>query len=139
MARIVVVHGDPETRGTYAGGLREAGHEVETCGGPEPPDFFCPVLKYCGCAECEQSDAMVYDPSLVSQRQHPASERIIYRLREWYPEKPVVIVDCGEMPAGLTRLLGEDAGVTLLEDPTCDSLTAALRTALRDAKAAAAR
>ncbi len=83
MEAIVVVHGDPASRATYADWLRGAGYEVSTCGGPEPPDYFCPVLKFCGCAECEQSDAMVYDPSLTSQAQHPASERIIYRLRDW--------------------------------------------------------
>ncbi len=139
METVVVVQSDSETRQRYAGWLRQAGFEVATCGGPEALDFACPVLKHCGCIDCEQSDAMVYDPCLVSQRAHPASERIIYRLREWYPEKPVVIIGCGEIPAGLTRLLAEDAGVTLLLNPTSESLTTALRRALQDVKATAGR
>ena len=137
METVVVVQADSETRERYAGWLRQAGYEVATCGGPEALDFACPVLKYCGCIDCEQSDAMVYDPCLVSQRAHPASERIIYRLREWYPDKPIILVDRGEIPPGLTRMLGEDAGVTLLQDPEPESLASAVQVALRDVKATA--
>jgi hypothetical protein len=98
---IVVVQRDPSVRDRYAGWLRAAGYDVVTCAGPTAPDFFCPVLKHCGCMESENTDAMVYDPCLVSQENHPASERIIYRLREFYPEKPIVVIDCGSIAPSL--------------------------------------
>jgi len=130
MATVVVVHADPETRDLYAAWLREEGYDVVTCGGPEPPDYFCPVLKFCGCIECEQSDMMLYDPRLASQRDHPASERIIYRLREWYPDKPVLIVSRDSLSPGLVRLVAEDVGVTVIGEATPKALAGSVRAAL---------
>ena len=118
METIVVVQRDPSVRERYAVWLREAGYNVLTCAGPAAPDFFCPVLKHCGCMESENTDAMVYDPCLVSQEDHPASERIIYRLREFYPEKPIVVIDCGSVAPQLARLAAEDSGVVFLSDPS---------------------
>jgi len=135
MESVVVVHGDPETREEYASWLHEAGYRVQTCGGPEAPDFYCPVLKYCGCPSCEASDVMVYDPALTSQREHPASERIIYRLREWYPDKPIVVVNRGSFAPELHRLLDSDSGVTTLADPTPESVRQAVREAVDSMRA----
>ena len=137
METIVVVQRDPSVRDRYAGWLRAAGYEVMTCGGPTEPDFFCPVLKHCGCMESENTDAMVYDPCLVSQEDHPASERIIYRLREFYPEKPIVVIDCGGIAPQLSRLAEEDPGIVFLSDPSPVSLVEHLRTALRAVETAA--
>jgi len=137
MESVVVVHGDPETREEYASWLHEAGYRVQTCGGPEAPDFYCPVLKYCGCPSCEASDVMVYDPALTSQREHPASERIIYRLREWYPDKPIVIVGCGALSPSLARIAAEDSGVVLLRDPNPAGLIEHLQKALATVETAA--
>jgi hypothetical protein len=134
---IVVVQRDPNVRERYAGWLRAAGYEVTTCGGPVEPDFFCPVLKHCGCMESENTDAMVYDPCLVSQEGHPASERIIYRLREFYPGKPIVLIDCGEVGAKLAHLAEEDPGIVILGDPSPTSLVEHLRRALSTVEAAA--
>ena len=137
METIVVVQRDPSVRERYAGWLRAAGYDVVTCAGPTAPDYFCPVLKHCGCMESENTDAMVYDPCLVSEQDHPASERIIYRLREFYPEKPVVVIDCGSMTPQLSRLAEEDEGVVLLRDPSPSSLVEHLRKVLRAAEPAA--
>ncbi len=135
MATVVVVHGDTEARDLYTSWLRDEGYDVVTCGGPEPPEYFCPVLKYCGCIDCEQADAMLYDPRLVSQCDHPASERIIYRLREWYPSKPIVIVGNDDLPPNLIQLAAEDEGITVLNAPTARTLSEAVRAALAAAGA----
>lgn len=137
MQTIVVVQRDPSVRDRYAGWLRAAGYEVVTCAGPTAPDYFCPVLKHCGCMESENTDAMVYDPCLVSQEAHPASERIIYRLREWYPDKPIVIVDCGALSPSLARIAAEDPGVVLLRDPSQAGLVEHLQMVLATVAAAA--
>ncbi len=130
MGTVVIVHGDAETREQYAAWLQDAGYDVATCGGPEPPGYDCPVLKFCGCIDCEQGDVMVYDPCLVSQRDHPASERIIYRLREWYPDKPIVVVNRDNLPAALVRLVAEDSGLSVLAVATPETLVEAVRAAL---------
>ncbi len=137
METIVVVQRDPSVRERYAGWLRAAGYDVVTCAGPTAPDFFCPVLKHCGCMESENTDAMVYDPCLVSQENHPASERIIYRLREFYPEKPIVVIDCGSMSPQLSHLAEEDPGIVVLSGPSPASLVEHLRKALRTVEPAA--
>lgn len=137
MKTVVVVQRDVSIRERYAGWLRAAGYDVVTCAGPTAPDFFCPVLKHCGCMESENTDAMVYDPCLVSQEDHPASERIIYRLREFYPEKPIVVIDCGSLVPQLARLVEEDDGVVMLRDPSPASLVEHLRQALRAVEPAA--
>lgn len=130
MRTIVVVHADPPTRETYADWLRDAGYEVVSCGGPQGPDYFCPVLKHCGCLEAEQSDAMIYDPGMVTQGDHPASERILYRLREWYPDKPIIVLNRDDLPPPIVRLVGEDSGIVVLSDVSPESLATALRTVL---------
>lgn len=137
METIVVVQRDPSVRERYAGWLRAAGYDVRTCSGPMAPDYFCPVLKYCGCMESENTDAMVYDPCLVSQENHPASERIIYRLREFYPEKPIVVIDCGGLAPQLVQLAEEDNGIVILHNPSPSGLVEHLRKALRTVEPAA--
>ncbi len=137
METIVVVQRDPSVRERYAGWLRAAGYDVVTCAGPTAPDFFCPVLKHCGCMESENTDAMIYDPCLVSQENHPASERIIYRLREFYPDKPIVVIDCGGIEPQLSHLAEEDRGIVILRELSPGSLVEHLRKALRTVEPAA--
>jgi hypothetical protein len=134
---IVVVQRDPSVRDRYANWLRAAGYDVVTCAGPTAPDFFCPVLKHCGCMESENTDAMVYDTCLVSQEDHPASERIIYRLREFYPEKPIVVIDCGGLAPQLAHLAEEDKGIVILSEPSPASLVEHVRQVLTSVEAAA--
>jgi len=112
---IVVVQGDSTRRKAYSEALTAEGYNVLTCEGPQPPDYDCPVLKHCGCIDCELADAMVYDPCLTAQAQNLCSERIIYRLREYYPQKPVLVLNRCELPEKLARLIAQDPGVRVVE------------------------
>jgi lipopolysaccharide export LptBFGC system permease protein LptF len=60
MARVLVVHHDPDQADIEVDRLRRAGHEVQQCAGPIA-GTDCPVLRGESCWQVEWADLLVYD------------------------------------------------------------------------------
>lgn len=87
MVRAVVVHGDLQQAEQQAEGLREAGYEVELCGGPRQDP--CPVLAGLPCPLADRADVLIYDAWVVGGG--AAARGLVAEVRDTYPDLPIVL------------------------------------------------
>jgi len=127
MVRAVVVNHDPVLAARHAAALRQAGYEVELCGGPNQEP--CPVLDTLPCPLVDRADVLVYDAWVAGSSD--GGRQLVADLRETYVDLPVVLTSVDrrldwvetEGPHRVTPLVGE---------PTAEELTAAVARALDD-------
>jgi hypothetical protein len=109
----------------------KAGFRVLRCVGPHAPDYFChlldtapitsphreqwgkPRLDGCtyGCGIVEAADILVYDPWLYVRPGSADAKPLIWALRRYYPDQPLVLVWPQEGMPALDASLLADPGV----------------------------
>ncbi len=127
MTRVLVVHHDIDIADQEVDSLRHAGYEVIECVGPTGATRPCPVLRGNTCQMADRADILVYD--VWADGIVEGSRELVDRLREQYPDKPVVLTSTGmepdwaedELPARVTTLVGA---------PTRERLVNLIETAL---------
>jgi DNA-binding NtrC family response regulator len=130
MARVLVVHHDPDMADEEVASLRRAGHDVMQCAGPTYGP--CPVVAGRPCLAVDEADVLVYDvwASGDSETEH----RLINELRELHPGTPVVLTAPG-LEFDWIETTGIHAVVPLAGSATGPSLRAAVEEALAAAAA----
>ncbi len=127
MTRILVVQRDPAVADRMAAGLRAAGYEIESCGGPaqEP----CPVIGDMPCPLVDRADVLVYDAWVAGDA--TGAHGLVSALRELYVDLPVVLTSV-DGSVGWAELEGEHRVVPLGSRPSNAELVEAVEVALTD-------
>ncbi|HEY5520304.1 MAG TPA: hypothetical protein VIK08_06575 [Candidatus Limnocylindrales bacterium] len=127
MARAVVVSKDPRLAEQHAQALRDAGYQVELCGGPQQEP--CPVLGGLPCPLADRADVLVYDAWAVGGT-IPA-RRLVAEVRETYPDLPIVLTSVDESLEWV-ETEGPHRVTPLEGHPSPTELQAAVQAALAD-------
>jgi DNA-binding response OmpR family regulator len=127
MVRAVVVNKDPRLAEQHAQALRDAGYQVELCGGPQQEP--CPVLGGLPCPLADRADVLVYDAWAVGGV-IPA-RRLVAEVRETYPDLPIVLTSVDES-LDWVETEGPHRVTPLEGDPSPTELQAAVQAALAD-------
>ena len=94
MARVLVVHHDPDQADIEVDRLRHEGHEVQQCAGPVAGSP-CPVLLGEPCWQVEWADVLLYDAWISGD----GEQALIEDLRAIHPDKPVMLLSGGLSPS----------------------------------------
>ena len=127
MTRVVVVNHDPAIAAEQAAMLRQAGYEVEFCGGPvvEP----CPVMQELPCPLVDRADVLVYDAWAAGDSD--GGRRLVEHLREVYADLPVVLTAVDERLSWV-ETEGSHRVTPLSGRPSLESFRQAIESALAD-------
>jgi DNA-binding response OmpR family regulator len=127
MVRAVVVNKDPRLAEQHAQALRDAGYQVELCGGPQQEP--CPVLGGLPCPLADRADVLVYDAWAIGGT-IPA-RRLVAEVRETYPDLPIVLTSVDES-LDWVETEGPHRVTPLEGHPSPTELQAAVQAALAD-------
>ena len=127
MVRAVVVNKDPRLAEQHAQALRDAGYQVELCGGPQQEP--CPVLGGLPCPLADRADVLVYDAWAIGGT-IPA-RRLVAEVRETYPDLPIVLTSVDEN-LDWVETEGPHRVTPLEGHPSPTELQAAVQAALAD-------
>jgi hypothetical protein len=94
MARVLVVHHDPDQADIEVDRLRREGHDVQQCAGPVPASS-CPVLRGEACWQVEWAEVLLYDAWISGD----GEQALIEELQAIHPEKPVMLLSGGLSPS----------------------------------------
>ena len=85
--RAVVEAADPAKRHALVRVLADHGYSVRGCGGPEEADERCPLADGVDCVGVIGTDVVVH----AMRHTDPRNREVLRRLRQRYPETPVVV------------------------------------------------
>ena len=127
MARAVVVSKDPRLAEQHAQALRDAGYQVELCGGPQQEP--CPVLGGLPCPLADRADVLVYDAWAVGGTMQ--ARQLVAEVRETYPDLPIVLTSV-DQSLDWVETEGPHRVTAVVSDPSPTELRAAVQAALAD-------
>jgi DNA-binding NtrC family response regulator len=127
MTRVLIVHRDPAVAERLAAELREAGYEVERCGGPQRVP--CPVLDQLPCSLVDWADVLVYDAWVAGTPD--ACRQLVVEMRETYPDLPVILTSV-DASIDWVETEGPHRVTALPGIPDRATLVAAVETALTE-------
>lgn len=92
MTRVLVVQRDPAVADRMEADLRQAGYEVERCGGPAREE--CPIVGSMPCTLVDRADVLVYDAWVAGDSD--GGRRLVTELRDVYADLPVILTSADE-------------------------------------------
>ncbi len=127
MTRVVVVHREPDVAAEQAAYLREAGYEVDVCGGPTNDP--CPAVHDLPCPLADGADVLVYEAWAAGDSD--AGRQLIAHVRDLYADLPLVLTDVDDRLAWV-ETEGPERVTPLAGRPDARTLQAAVAAALAD-------